>query len=325
MHPKFQIYTDISSLPISEHEAYQEEGFCGICTGGTAVIEVFSVRSPISENDIVTILPLQLVSIREVSDDFSMTFFKVDKEMFLDIMSGLGKITPDFFFYMRKNFLYSVNDVDRNRFLGFCRTIDLRGSNDDPVFLRETILHLLRIYYWDFYVLFQQTTSAKKRPFVNTNKENIAMRFAMLVGEHHKTRWEVAFYADKLCISPVYLTKVVLEVNGQSAHEMIADYVVIEIKTLLRDARLDIKAVARRQPVFAEPLFPPAYGHVSHGIPPYDPRYKINSCSVHGFGIPYRANPSDDRYAAFVNRRADFSAAVPIGSGRGWFCSGNRR
>ena len=76
MHPKFQIYTDISSLPISEHEAYQEEGFCGICTGGTAVIEVFSVRSPISENDIVTILPLQLVSIREVSDDFSMTFFK---------------------------------------------------------------------------------------------------------------------------------------------------------------------------------------------------------------------------------------------------------
>ena len=246
MHPRFQIYTDISSLPISEHEAYQEEGFCGICTGGSAVIEVFSVRSPISENDIVTILPLQLVSIREVSDDFSMTFFKVDKEMFLDIMSGLGKITPDFFFYMRKNFLYSVNDVDRNRFLGFCRTIDLRGSNDDPVFLRETILHLLRIYYWDFYVLFQQTTSAKKRSFVNTNKENIAMRFAMLVGEHHKTRWEVAFYADKLCISPVYLTKVVLEVNGQSAHEMIADYVVIEIKTLLRDARLDIKAVARR-------------------------------------------------------------------------------
>ena len=300
MHPKFQIYTDISSLPISEHEAYQEEGFCGICTGGTAVIEVFSVRSPISENDIVTILPLQLVSIREVSDDFSMTFFKVDKGMFLDIMSGLGKITPDFFFYMRKNFLYSVNDVDRNRFLGFCRTIDLRGSNDDPVFLRETILHLLRIYYWDFYVLFQQTTSAKKRPFVNTNKENIAMRFAMLVGEHHKTRREVAFYADKLCISPVYLTKVVQEVNRGAARRL-------------------------RQPVFAEPLFPPAYGHVFHGIPPYDPRYKINSCSVHGFGIPYRANPSDDRYAAFVNRRADFSAAVPIGSGRGWFCSGNRR
>lgn len=210
-----------------------------------------------------------------------------------------------------------MNDVDRNRFLGFCRAIDLRGSNNDPLFLRETILHLLRIYYWDFYVLFQQKTSAKKRPFVNTNKENIAMRFAMLVSEHHKTRREVAFYADKLCISPVYLTKVIQEVNGQSAHEMIADYVVIEIKTLLRDARLDIKAVARRarlrQPVFAEPLFPPENGHVSHGVPPHDPCHKISSCSVLGFGIPYRANPSDDRCAAFVNRRAGFSAAVPIG------------
>lgn len=242
----FQIYTDISSLPVTEHELYQEEGFSGICTGGSAVIEVFSVRSLISENDIVTILPLQLVSIREISDDFSMTFFKVDKVMFLDIMSGLGKITPDFFFYMRKNFRYHVSNGDRKRFLGFCRAISFRGSNDDPVFLRETILHLLRIYYWDFYVLFQKKTGHKKRPFVNTNKENIALKFAMLVGEHHKMRKEVTFYADKLCISSVYLTKVIQEVNGQSAHEMIADYVVIEIKTLLRDATLDIKDVARR-------------------------------------------------------------------------------
>lgn len=93
---------------------------------------------------------------------------------------------------------------------------------------------------------FKRRLCNKKRPFVNTNKENIALKFAMLVDEHHKTRKEVTFYADKLCISSVYLTKVIQEVNGQSAHEMIADYVVIEIKNLLRDATLDIKNVARR-------------------------------------------------------------------------------
>ena len=172
-------------------------------------------------------------------------------------------------------------------FWGFAGRLISGAATTIPLFLRETILHLLRIYYWDFYVLFQQKTSAKKRPFVNTNKENIAMRFAMLVSEHHKTRREVAFYADKLCISPVYLTKVIQEVNGQSAHEMIADYVVIEIKTLLRDARLDIKGRGTtgwlRQPVFAEPLFPPENGHVSHGVPPHDPCHKISSCSVLGF------------------------------------------
>lgn len=246
MGDNFHIDTDISALPAGAHGAYLEEGFCGVCTGGTAVIEVFSLRSQISKNDIVTILPLQLVSIHDVSDDFSMTFFKVGKELFLDIMSGLGKVTPDFFFYMRKNFRYRLSDSEVRRYLGFCRVIDFRGDNDDPVFLRETILHLLRIYFWDFYVHFQKKTRDEKDSFVNTNKETIAFKFAMLVSEHYKMRREVAYYADCLCISPAYLTKVIQEVNGQSAHEMIADHVVMEIKALLRNPNLDIKDVAQQ-------------------------------------------------------------------------------
>lgn len=82
----------------------------------------------------VTVLPLQSVLIREVSPDFSMTFFKIDKTMFLDTMSSLGKITPDFFFYMRKNFQVRLTRGEVQRFLGFCRAIDFRNSSDDPRF-----------------------------------------------------------------------------------------------------------------------------------------------------------------------------------------------
>ena len=34
--------------------------------------------------------------------------------------------------------------------------------------------------------------------------------------------------------------------NGQSPHEMIADYLIIEIKKLLRDSHIDIKNVAQQ-------------------------------------------------------------------------------
>ena len=242
----FQIHKDISLLPVNEQETYLEEGFNGICTGGSAVIRLFSIRYRISKNDLVTILPQQLVSISEVSDDFSMIFFKVDKEMFMDIMSGLGKLTPGFFFYMRKNFHTRLNDSETKRFLGYCRVIDFRGNNDDPVFRRETILHLLRIYYWDHYVAFQKKTDPDSTSFLNSHKEKIAFKFAMLVSEHYATQRTVAFYADKLCITPVYLTQVIQEVNGQGAHDMIADYVVVGIKSLLRKTELEIKDVARQ-------------------------------------------------------------------------------
>lgn len=246
MSDHLHIYTDISYLPVNEHETYLKEGFSGICTGGTAVIEVFSICRRISPNDLITILPSQLVSIREISKDFSMTFFKVSKTMFLDIMSSLGRITPDFFFYMRKNFQTHLNDRDARRFLGFCQVIDFRGSNDESIFKRETHLHLLRIYYWDFYTHFQKKMSHKKNLPLNSNKEKIAFKFAMLVFEHYKTHRELTFYADKLCISPLYLTKVIQEINGQSAREIIADHVTVEIKKLLRDTNFEIKDVVRQ-------------------------------------------------------------------------------
>ena len=246
MDDNFHIYTDTLSLPVSEHASYAEEGFGGICTGGSAVIEVFSLRRQISKNDLVTILPLQLTSLREASDDFSMTFFKVSKALFLDIMSGLGKITPDFFFYMRKNFRFRLNGRDARRFLDFCRVIDFRGNADDPVFRRETILHLLRIYYWDFYVHFKKVSGDRKNSLpLNSHKEDIAFKFAMLAFEHYKMHREIAFYADKLCISPLYLSKAIQEVTGQTAREMVADYVLLDIKTLLRNANLEIKDVVR--------------------------------------------------------------------------------
>ena len=245
MSDNFFVYTDISCLPLTEHATYLGEGFGGLCTGGTAVIDLFSMRRQISKNDLVTILPFQLGAIHKVSDDFSMIFFKVDKVMFMDIMSSLGRITPDFFFHMRKNFQVPISVNEAKRFLGFCRAIDFRTNNDDPAFRRETILHLLRIYYWDFYVHFQKKTRKRNTPLLNSNKESIAMKFAMLVFENRETHREVAYYADQLCISPLYLTKIIQEVNGRSARDMIADYTIIGIKTLLRNADITIKAVVR--------------------------------------------------------------------------------
>ncbi len=174
-----------------------------------------------------------------------MIFFKVDKVMFMDIMSSLGRITPNFFFHMRKNFQVPISVNEAKRFLGFCRAIDFRTNNDDPAFRRETILHLLRIYYWDFYVHFQKKTRKRNTPLLNSNKESIAMKFAMLVFENRETHREVAYYADQLCISPLYLTKIIQEVNGRSARDMIADYTIIGIKTLLRNADITIKDVVR--------------------------------------------------------------------------------
>ncbi|MGM9735747.1 MAG: helix-turn-helix domain-containing protein [Candidatus Cryptobacteroides sp.] len=67
----------------------------------------------------------------------------------------------------------------------------------------------------------------------NHRQEIIYSRFIELVELHHKTEREVAFYADKLCITPKYLSQIVKDVTGRTALDCIEDYVVSEAKAML--------------------------------------------------------------------------------------------
>ena len=68
--------------------------------------------------------------------------------------------------------------------------------------------------------------------------------FIGLVREHHRRERTVAFYADKLFISPKYLSLIIKETLGRSAAEIIDDYVILEAKNLLRFSGKDIQQVS---------------------------------------------------------------------------------
>ena len=67
--------------------------------------------------------------------------------------------------------------------------------------------------------------------------------FMKLVSQYHLTEHYLAFYADKMCLSPKYLSKLVKNVTGRSAPEWIDSYLVLEAKNLLKYSDIPIKEV----------------------------------------------------------------------------------
>ena len=63
--------------------------------------------------------------------------------------------------------------------------------------------------------------------------------------KHFKENKDVAFYADKLCITSKYLTMVIKEVSGKSAKDWIVEYIVLEIKALLKNTNMNIQETYR--------------------------------------------------------------------------------
>ena len=68
-------------------------------------------------------------------------------------------------------------------------------------------------------------------------------RFIELVTIHHTTERGMAFYADKLCLTPKYLSKLVKQATGRSAPDWIDSFVILEAKNMLKYSDKTIKEI----------------------------------------------------------------------------------
>ncbi len=84
---------------------------------------------------------------------------------------------------------------------------------------------------------------------------DIYNRFVSLVAEHYRSAHDVAFYADRLCITTRYLSQVTDKVVSKSPKQIIADYIMSEAKTFLDTTRLTIQEVADRLGFSSQVLF----------------------------------------------------------------------
>ncbi len=70
-----------------------------------------------------------------------------------------------------------------------------------------------------------------------THQEDIFERFHEAIVKYHRQSREATFYADKLCITPKYMSSIIKQVTGRSANEWINGYVIREAKALLRSKK----------------------------------------------------------------------------------------
>jgi AraC-like DNA-binding protein len=69
-------------------------------------------------------------------------------------------------------------------------------------------------------------------------------RFIELVQENYRNERLIGFYADKLCITPKYLSKLVKDNTGRSAGEWIDSHVILEARAMLQSSDMTIQQIA---------------------------------------------------------------------------------
>ena len=77
----------------------------------------------------------------------------------------------------------------------------------------------------------------------NRNKK-LFNEFMILVKQYHTQHRGVKFYAEKLCLTPNYLSGSVKDYTGKTATEWVNDFVILEAKIMLKDSNLSIQEIS---------------------------------------------------------------------------------
>lgn len=111
--------------------------------------------------------------------------------------------------------------------------------------------HILRAMLYGTLMLLQRVPSieAESVDTVQRSLTDIPMSryvddFVRLVGEHFREQHGTEFYADRLCITPNYLNKIVRQSLGKSAKTYILDQILAEACRLLRYTTLSVADIA---------------------------------------------------------------------------------
>ncbi|MDR1331291.1 MAG: helix-turn-helix domain-containing protein, partial [Tannerella sp.] len=77
-----------------------------------------------------------------------------------------------------------------------------------------------------------------------TGQEALVEKFLNLVQTHYREERELKFYADKLGLTPMHLSKVVKAASRKSANDWIDEHVILEAKALLKSTGMTIQQIS---------------------------------------------------------------------------------
>ncbi|SEM11337.1 AraC-type DNA-binding protein [Chryseobacterium taichungense] len=102
-------------------------------------------------------------------------------------------------------------------------------------YFNALLLELMVIYRYNDRRMIDPKTSRKK---------DLINQFLVLLSEHSKKERAVEFYAEKLFVTPSYLTRIIKEASGESTRTIITNSVIIEARDLLLNSNLSITQIA---------------------------------------------------------------------------------
>lgn len=224
------------------------------CLSGASEFSVNLSQFSVKFGDAIVMIPGSIIEFKSASPDlkfftiaFSTEYYDTTSNIVPHMQAvpvislGNEKIKEclDIYFAIEKHIHNGLGNYGKNIIKGYV----------------DTLLSILISQWQNKYVI---SPRRMNRPAM------IFQEYLQLVRENYSTKRLVSEYADMMCITPKYLSKVIKGQSGKNASEFIDEMVILEAKALLKHSKYSIKQVSEKlnfpNPSFFSKFFKAKFG-----------------------------------------------------------------
>lgn len=213
--------------------------FC-LIAAGTFECMVNQSHYYLSPRSLAILPEKSFIKTMETSDDFKGYLVTMDRSFMESLHIGMKSVVS-----WRRNSApvvhrLSKKDMDVYRLY---LTLIIENRKEEDTATKEEINWLLakalccRIFG-------EYTETEKTQNETHTRKEALAKQFVALAQDEAVDHRDLAYYADKLCVTPKYLSGVVSKITGKKATKWIDDCVMVHAMRLLKTTDENISQIS---------------------------------------------------------------------------------
>ncbi|WP_321480566.1 helix-turn-helix domain-containing protein [uncultured Bacteroides sp.] len=269
----FLIFDDVENLPMHNYPERLDFAVMTLCLEGSWSLELNLKQHNLSSGHFLIAMPEQILQNFEFSPDFSALFILMSKEFADNILPKLKGLLS-FIFYLKDQPCIKVDEEELKCIRDYYSFLVRKSRQTDNGCRKEIIQGLMLAMFYDVYSMY-----SKRMPMAggyDNRKEELFEQFIRTLSASFREQRNVIYYANELCLTPKYLSKVVKEVSGKTAGEWIDNFVILEAKVLLKSTGKSVQEIAEELHFANQSFFGKYFKH-NTGFSPKEYR-KSNGC-----------------------------------------------
>ena len=211
---------------------------------GSAEISIDYMRHEIGANTLITLMPTHIIQVLSVSKELRGKLLIISRS-FIESFGEAGKKKRSTLHYMqiRKNPCVRLDKEETRLLSGILVSIREKMGRKEHLLHKELLQHAVAGFLIEVANIFLGKKELTLTPTLS-RKEELFEQFLELLSEHCREQHVVTFYAERLFITPQYLSLILKELTGKSANKWIDDALVVEAKILLKAPQVTVQQVA---------------------------------------------------------------------------------